>query len=175
MKHWSCLFNVARFLFLDPRAADFYLDWELMARNQVALLRRETGRDPAHPDLIQLIGELSTHSKSFRTLWAAHDVRGYREGLKQFHHPVVGNLEFTGSRLTSLPLPDPSSSPTPSNRKQPPPRQWPGWPAKPPHHPNETTAPPPLPESTICLAATTSAGLPSARDLVLSEGPASLA
>ena len=27
---------------------------ELMARNQVALLRRETGRDPAHPDLIQL-------------------------------------------------------------------------------------------------------------------------
>jgi transcriptional regulator with XRE-family HTH domain len=92
-------FNVARFLFLDPRAADFYLDWDQMARNQVALLRTETGRDPAHPELIQLIGELSTHSDKFRTLWAAHDVRQYREGLKQFHHPVVGDLEFTGESL----------------------------------------------------------------------------
>ena len=45
-------FNVARYLFLDPRAADFYLDWEAMARNQVALLRTETGHDPAHPELI---------------------------------------------------------------------------------------------------------------------------
>jgi len=92
-------FNVARFLFLDPRAPTFYSDWELMARNQVALLRTETGRDPAHPELIQLIGELSTQSDRFRSLWAAHDVRQYREGLKQFHHPVVGDLEFTGESL----------------------------------------------------------------------------
>jgi transcriptional regulator with XRE-family HTH domain len=92
-------FNVARFLFLDPRAATFYLDWELMARNQVAILRAETGRDPAHPELIHLVGELSTHSERFRTLWAAHDVRQYREGLKQFHHPVAGDLEFIGESL----------------------------------------------------------------------------
>lgn len=92
-------FNVGRFLFLDPRARDYYLDWDLMARNQVALLRAETGRDPSHPDLINLVGELSTHSEKFRTLWAAHDVRKYRDGLKQFHHPVVGDLEFTGESL----------------------------------------------------------------------------
>ncbi len=92
-------FNVARFLFLDPRAADFYLDWDLMARNQVAVLRTETGRDPDQPELMQLIGELSTHSEKFRTLWAAHDVRKYREGPKQFRHPVVGDLEFIGESL----------------------------------------------------------------------------
>lgn len=92
-------FNVARFLFLDPRAGDFYLDRDLMARNQVALLRTETGRDPAHPELIQLVGELSTHSEKFRTLWAAHDVRQYREGVKRFHHAVVGDLEFVGESL----------------------------------------------------------------------------
>jgi transcriptional regulator with XRE-family HTH domain len=92
-------FNVARYLFLDPRAAKFYLDWESMARNQVALLRTETGRDPAHPELIKLIGELSTHSERFRTLWAAHDVRKYREGPKRFHHPIVGDLEFIGESL----------------------------------------------------------------------------
>jgi transcriptional regulator with XRE-family HTH domain len=92
-------FNVARFLFLDPRAVDYYLDWELMARNQVALLRTETGRDPGHPELIQLVGELSTHSETFRNMWAAHDVRQYREGIKRFRHPVVGDLEFTGESL----------------------------------------------------------------------------
>jgi transcriptional regulator with XRE-family HTH domain len=92
-------FNVGRFLFLDPRAAELYPDWELMARNQVALLRTETGRDPTHPDLIKLIGELSTQSERFRTLWAAHDVRKYREGLKRFHHPIAGDLEFTGESL----------------------------------------------------------------------------
>ena len=92
-------FNVARYLFLDPRAAEFYPDWETMARNQVALLRTETGRDPSHPELINLVGELSTHSDRFRTLWAAHDVRKYREGPKRFRHPIVGDLEFIGESL----------------------------------------------------------------------------
>jgi transcriptional regulator with XRE-family HTH domain len=92
-------FNVGRLLFLDPRAPEYYLDWELMARNQVALLRTEIGRDPSHPDLIQLVGELSTHSERFRSLWANHDVRQYREGPKRFHHPVVGDLEFIGESL----------------------------------------------------------------------------
>jgi transcriptional regulator with XRE-family HTH domain len=92
-------FNLARYLFLDPRAADFYPDWESMARNQVALLRTETGRDPSHPELIKLIGELSTQSDRFRTLWAAHDVRKYREGPKRFRHPIVGDLEFIGESL----------------------------------------------------------------------------
>ena len=92
-------FNVARFLFLNPRATDFYLDWETMARNQVALLRTEMGRDPSHPELIQLVGELSTHSERFRNLWAAHDVRQYREGPKRFHHPMVGDLDFIGESL----------------------------------------------------------------------------
>ena len=92
-------FNVARYLFLDPRATEFYLDWETMARNQVALLRTETGRDPSHPELIQLVGELSTHSKEFRSLWAAHDVRQFREGPKRFRHPMVGDLDFIGESL----------------------------------------------------------------------------
>jgi hypothetical protein len=31
--------NTARFVFLDPRARDFYLDWDRAARDVVAVLR----------------------------------------------------------------------------------------------------------------------------------------
>src|SRR6266516_3702452 len=38
--------NSARFIFLDPRATDFYVDWEQVATDAVAVLRSEAGRDP---------------------------------------------------------------------------------------------------------------------------------
>ena len=38
--------NHARFNFLDPRARDFWLDWERAADDSVATLRTEAGRDP---------------------------------------------------------------------------------------------------------------------------------
>jgi hypothetical protein len=72
----------ARFVFLDPRAADFYGDWERTANDLVAILRTEAGRNPYDKGLTDLIGELSTRSEDFRTRWAAHDVRLYRTGSK---------------------------------------------------------------------------------------------
>jgi hypothetical protein len=38
--------NLARFCFLDPRADDFYADWDEAANTTVALLRTEAGRAP---------------------------------------------------------------------------------------------------------------------------------
>ena len=38
--------SLARFMFLDPAAPDYYLDWEPMASDVVAMLRSEAGRDP---------------------------------------------------------------------------------------------------------------------------------
>ena len=38
--------NFGRFLFLDPRAQAFYLDWADAAQQTVALLRAEAGRAP---------------------------------------------------------------------------------------------------------------------------------
>ena len=43
--------NSARFIFLDPRATDFYVDWEQVATDAVAVLRSEAGRDPYDRDL----------------------------------------------------------------------------------------------------------------------------
>lgn len=87
--------NIARFNFLDPRADDFYPDWNDAANTTVALLRTEAGRDPHNRELTDLIGELATRSEQFRTRWAAHNVRLHHTGIKHLHHPVVGTLDLT--------------------------------------------------------------------------------
>jgi transcriptional regulator with XRE-family HTH domain len=87
--------NVARFVFLSPRARAFFPDWEGAANDLVANLRTEAGRNPYDRGLQDLVGELSTRSQEFRTRWAAHNVRYHHTGRKRLHHPVVGDLELT--------------------------------------------------------------------------------
>jgi transcriptional regulator with XRE-family HTH domain len=87
--------NSARFTFLDPVAQDFYADWERTAKDLVAHLRSEAGRNPYDRGLSDLVGELSTRSEAFRSWWAAHNVRYHRTGTKRLHHPVVGALELS--------------------------------------------------------------------------------
>jgi len=69
------------------------------------MLRSEAGRNPHDRQLIELIGELSTQSETFRTRWAAHNVRFHRSGHKRLRHPVVGPLEldFEAMELPSQP------------------------------------------------------------------------
>jgi transcriptional regulator with XRE-family HTH domain len=95
--------NFGRFVFLDPRSQEFYLNWDDSARQTVALLRSEAGRAPNDRALSNLVGELSTRSDMFRSLWAAHNVREHRTGVKDVHHPIVGDitLSFEGLQLTS--------------------------------------------------------------------------
>jgi transcriptional regulator with XRE-family HTH domain len=92
--------NSARFIFLDARAHDFYVDWEKVATDAVGVLRSEAGRDPYDRDLSDLVGELSTRSEDFRTRWAAHNVRFHDTGTKRFRHPVVAELEVTYETMT---------------------------------------------------------------------------
>lgn len=87
--------NSARFAFLNPAAPDFYVDWDKNTQELVATMRGEAGRNPYDKRLTDLVGELSTRSERFRTLWAAHNVRYHRTGVKRLHHPVVGDLELT--------------------------------------------------------------------------------
>jgi transcriptional regulator with XRE-family HTH domain len=91
--------NSARYVFTDPGARDFYSDWERAASDVVGILRSAAGRDPYDRDLTGLVGELSTQSDAFRTRWAAHNVRFHDTGVKDFHHPVVGELTLTYNRM----------------------------------------------------------------------------
>ncbi|OUE07953.1 hypothetical protein CMsap09_03310 [Clavibacter michiganensis] len=86
--------NHSRFIFLDPRAHDLYPDWERAANVNVAILRRDAGRDPHDAGIAALVGELSIRSDEFRSRWAAHDVRRHYTGAKEFRHRAVGILEL---------------------------------------------------------------------------------
>jgi len=87
--------NIARFLFLDHRARDFFVDWNQQADNAVAILRSAAARDPHDDRLTQLVGELSTRSDEFRVRWGAHIIRAHHSGPKAFNHPDVGQLDLT--------------------------------------------------------------------------------
>jgi transcriptional regulator with XRE-family HTH domain len=87
--------NTTRFVYLNPEAAqEFFVDYDQIARDAAAMLRLEVGRNPQDPELITLIGELSTHSELFRQRWASQDVRFHRSGRKRLRHPVVGQIDL---------------------------------------------------------------------------------
>ena len=86
-------------MFLDPGARDFYIYWERAASDVVAILRSAAGRDHYDRELSDLVGELSTQSEELRTRWAAHNVRFHDTGIKELHHPVVGQITLTYNRM----------------------------------------------------------------------------
>jgi transcriptional regulator with XRE-family HTH domain len=91
--------NLARFQFLDPASRAFYPDWDRFAEMCVAVMRAEAGRDPHDKGLQDLVGELSTRSEVFRTLWGAHNVRTHEAGTKRFRHPLVGEVTLAYEEL----------------------------------------------------------------------------
>jgi transcriptional regulator with XRE-family HTH domain len=92
-------FNMARYLYLDARSRNFYVEWDRVARDCAQALRIEAGRNPYDKALTDLVGELSTRSEEFRHWWAAHDVKFHRTATKTMRHPVVGDIELTGEAL----------------------------------------------------------------------------
>ena len=94
--------NSARFTFLDAASQEFFIDWEHAAKDLVAHLRSEAGRNPYDRALSDLIGELSTRSEPFRKWWAAHNVRYHQTGTKRLRHPTVGDLALN---YEVMPLP----------------------------------------------------------------------
>ncbi len=97
--------NTTRFLYLDPSAREFFIEYDRIAMDAAAMLRLEAGRHPYDPDLITLVGELSTQSEAFRQHWASHDVQFHRSGRKRLRHPALGELDlnFEAMQLPSEP------------------------------------------------------------------------
>jgi hypothetical protein len=97
--------NTTRFVYLDPRGREFFIDYDRIATDAAAMLRLEAGRNPHDKDLITLVGELSTQSELFRQHWASHNVKFHRSGRKRLRHPVVGELDlnFEAMELASEP------------------------------------------------------------------------
>ncbi|MCS5498373.1 helix-turn-helix transcriptional regulator [Cnuibacter physcomitrellae] len=92
--------NQFRYTFFDPRARDFYADWETTARGVVSSMRLAAGHDPGDRPLMTMIGELVTHSPEFRAWWSGHTVRAHVTGRKDIRHPVVGEMTLVYTVLT---------------------------------------------------------------------------
>lgn len=98
--------NTARFVFLRPDdAREVFADYDKVARDSAAILHLEAGRSPHDPALVELVGELSTRSETFRGYWASHDVHIHTSGRKRLRHPVVGllDLDFEALQLAADP------------------------------------------------------------------------
>ena len=91
--------NLARFMFLDPRSKDFFVDWDTLADDFASAMRAESGRNPRDRALNSLIGDLAAGSTEFSTRWARHNVRFHRTARKTMRNPLVGEIELTGDAL----------------------------------------------------------------------------
>lgn len=99
--------NHARWIFLDPATRALYVDWALVARENVAILRHDAARHPDDPLLRELIGELTMASTEFATWWAELDVTARSHGSKRYRHPAVGEMTI---HFEAMALADPEQS-----------------------------------------------------------------
>lgn len=85
--------NIVHAAFLDPEFAELHDDFAAGLKRIVGALRASAGPDVEDPRLIELVGELSVRSETFRRLWARHDVQPFTpSGVHAFTHPRVGRL-----------------------------------------------------------------------------------
>jgi len=86
--------NMLRFVFLDPQARVFLLDWEVRARRITAEFRADCRSRLDEPALTRLVDELSAGSADFARFWKLHDVLERQGGTRGFHHPARGLIHY---------------------------------------------------------------------------------
>ncbi|MBK3562422.1 helix-turn-helix domain-containing protein [Streptomyces sp. MBT62] len=91
--------NLARLVFLDPHTRDLYADWPTKARAVVGNLRLMAGRFPDDAALHALVGELSSKSGEFASMWADHRVKSHMFAAYDMKHPLVGPLTVVQQSL----------------------------------------------------------------------------
>ncbi|PRB00240.1 transcriptional regulator [Microbacterium sp. MYb64] len=95
--------NMARHVFLDPTSPAYYPEWDKVARETAAHLRRMAALLPDAPEIASLIGELTIGSDEFVRAWARQEVVVKTHGHKLVHHPEIGRLSLD---YETLALPD---------------------------------------------------------------------
>jgi transcriptional regulator with XRE-family HTH domain len=91
--------NFLCWIFLDPAAPDFFVDWDLSTETAVSELRELAGADLDEARMRVLIDDLSAASQRFRELWARAEV-GYRQGPVPIRHAQLGDLHLNRTRLS---------------------------------------------------------------------------
>ena len=93
--------NYVHLVFTHPEVRALYADWDTVARNCVATLRRSAAQSPDDPRLLALVDDLRTRDSTFRTWWAAHEVVNSSSGTTTLRHPVAGELTLDWDTFAS--------------------------------------------------------------------------
>lgn len=86
--------NLLRYVFLDPDAHSFIVDWADRARRLVAECRAELARQSDDDEARQLISDLRHGNSDFRHWWDEQHVLDPEGGERRFLHPSEGPLAF---------------------------------------------------------------------------------
>jgi transcriptional regulator with XRE-family HTH domain len=86
--------QVMQYLFLDPTASTYFLDWDDVARAAVSAMRLAAGFSPPHPEVATLVRRLYARSPAFAAMWDDRTVQGLTSVHKFIRHPEVGDLEL---------------------------------------------------------------------------------
>jgi transcriptional regulator with XRE-family HTH domain len=86
--------NLLRYVFQNPSAKQFVVNWEVRARRLAAEFRADCRSRLEEPELQRLIAELSQTSPEFGRFWKQHDVLERQGGLREFSHPQLGLISY---------------------------------------------------------------------------------
>jgi hypothetical protein len=79
-------------IFTNQRFQRIFSVWERAARRWLSDFRATAPHFAGDPAFAQLLERLEAASPEFRQWWQEHDVRVYRPGSTEMHHPAVGRL-----------------------------------------------------------------------------------
>jgi transcriptional regulator with XRE-family HTH domain len=91
--------NMARWMFLNPRARLVYRNWDEIAPQMVAILRAAAATGRPNETLSTLVGELTAASPEFARFWADYRLFEHTFGVKQFWHEAVGEMRINYQTL----------------------------------------------------------------------------
>lgn len=86
--------NLLRYVFLDPRAPDFIVDWQERAHRLVAEYRADTASWGGDPVRQALVHELCEASAAFDAAWRSQRVLTREGGTRMFQHPRRGRCRY---------------------------------------------------------------------------------
>ncbi|HQN65260.1 MAG TPA: helix-turn-helix transcriptional regulator [Rugosibacter sp.] len=86
--------NLLRFVFTNPQAKQFVVNWEMRARRLVAEFRADCRSRLEEPELKKLVTELAQASAEFDRFWKQHDVLERQGGQREFNHQKLGLISY---------------------------------------------------------------------------------
>ncbi len=98
--------NLVWIVFVEPRARLLIGDWQAEARRVLSQFRADTTPIRDDPEVLNLVERLMGASTEFAAWWPRHDVGGFSERVRSFHHPVAGGLRFLTEQLIPAGEPD---------------------------------------------------------------------